>query len=521
MFSVSSLKRDIPASLVVFFVALPLCLGIALASGAPLFAGLIAGIVGGIVVGSISKAPIGVSGPAAGLTVIVLTAIETLGSYQYFLLAVFLAGLIQIGLGLLRAGVLGYFFPSSVINGMLTGIGIIIILKQIPYAFGFLTPSDSNMLPFSNDGSGTIAALFDILNFVHPGVMLISLVSVVLLIVWERPWVKQNKLLGGLPGPVVAVVVAVILQLGFSGLEVLALTPDYLVSVPVAGSVAEFVGLFTLPDFSQLTNPAIWTVAFTLAIVASIETLLCVEAIDKLDPQKRTTPTNRELIAQGVGNSVSGLIGGLPLTQVIVRSSANLQARAASKLSAILHGFLLLICIAAVPTLLNKIPLGVLAAVLIVTGYKLAKPKLFKAMWSHGLEQFLPFVITVAGVVFTDLLTGVALGMAAAIIMLLQRNYLNSHFLHIKESATAEGRTIITMRLAEEVTFLNKGAIKKQFDNVPNGSVVIIDKSPCVFINHDVQEYLQEFAATAAERDISVEFIENEAPINQPQLSAA
>lgn len=521
MFSVENLKRDLPASLVVFFVALPLCLGIALASGAPLFSGLIAGIVGGIVVGSLSKAQIGVSGPAAGLTVIVLTAIESLGSYEYFLLAVFLAGLIQIGLGALRAGVLGYFFPSSVINGMLTGIGLIIILKQIPYAFGFLAPNDSNMLPFSNDGSGTIAALFDTLNFIHPGVMLISLVSVVLLIVWERPFVKQNRVLGALPGPVVAVLTAVALQLGFSGLAVLSLTPDYLVSVPVAGSPAEFIGLFTLPDFSQIANPAVWTVAFTLAVVASIETLLCVEAIDKIDPLKRTTPTNRELVAQGVGNSVSGLIGGLPLTQVIVRSSANLQARAATKLSAILHGVLLLVCIASVPTLLNMIPLGVLAAVLIVTGYKLAKPQLFRAMWNHGLEQFLPFIITVSGVVFTDLLTGVALGMATAIVMLLQRNYLNSHFLHIKETESAEGRSVITMRLAEEVTFLNKGAIKKEFDRVPNGSVVVIDKTPCVFINHDVQEFLQEFADTAADRDITVEFIESDVPIAKRKLSAA
>ncbi len=508
MFTADSLKRDIPASLVVFFVALPLCLGIALASGAPLFAGLIAGIVGGIVVGSISKASLGVSGPAAGLTVIVLTAIETLGSYEYFLLAVFLAGIIQVLLGVLRAGVLGYFFPSSVINGMLTGIGLIIILKQIPYAFGFLSPNDSNMLPFSNDGSGTISALFDVLNYVHPGVMLISLVSVFLLITWERPWIKQNKILGGIPGPVVAVLSAVALQLAFSGLEVLSLDTQYLVSVPVASTPAEFIGLFTLPDFSQLFNPAIWKVAVTLAVVASIETLLCVEAIDKLDPQKRTTPTNRELIAQGVGNSVSGLIGGLPLTQVIVRSSANLQAKAATKLSTILHGFLILVCVASVPTLLNMIPLGVLAAVLILTGYKLAKPQLFRSMWNHGLEQFLPFIVTVSGVVFTDLLTGVGLGMATAIVMLLQRNYLNSHFLHIKETESEEGRNIITMRMAEEVTFLNKGAIKKEFDNVPANSVVIIDKSGCVFMNHDVTEYLNEFMQTAPERNITVEVIE-------------
>jgi MFS superfamily sulfate permease-like transporter len=300
----------------------------------------------------------------------------------------------------------------------------------------------------------------------------------------------------------------VALQLAFSGLAVLSLDTQYLVSVPVASTPSEFIGLFTLPDFSQLFNPAIWTVAVTLAVVASIETLLCVEAIDKLDPQKRTTPTNRELIAQGVGNSVSGLIGGLPLTQVIVRSSANLQARAASKLSAILHGFLLLICVASVPTLLNMIPLGVLAAVLILTGYKLAKPQLFRSMWNHGLEQFLPFIVTVGGVVFTDLLTGVGLGMATAIVMLLQRNYLNSHFLHIKETESEDGRNVITMRMAEEVTFLNKGAIKKEFDNVPSNCIVIIDKSGCVFMNHDVNEYLAEFMETAPERNISVEVIE-------------
>lgn len=508
MFPVENLKRDLPASVVVFFVALPLCLGIALASGAPLFSGLIAGVVGGIVVGALSGSPLGVSGPAAGLAVIVLGAIDALGSFQIFLLAVFLAGLMQVGFGILRAGVLGYFFPSAVINGMLSGIGIIIILKQIPHALGYDSNPEGDLAFNEADGGTTLSALVEMLSSIHPGAVLITIVSLAILIAWDRPAFARHRWLGMVPGPVVAVVVAVTLQLLLSGLSGLSLSNDHLVNVPVANSPAEFLGLFTLPDFSQLTNPMVWTVALTIAVVASVETLLSVEATDKMNPMKRITPTNRELLAQGVGNSLSGLIGGLPVTQVIVRSTVNVQAGARSKNSAIMHGVLLLVCVASVPAMLNLIPLSVLAAVLLTTGYKLSKPALFRNMWRYGPHQFLPFVVTVLGVVFTDLLMGVAMGLAVAIFILLQCNYRNSHFLHMEEGLSGKERHVITMHLAEEVTFLNKAAIKKELSQIPEGSVLIIDQSKCVYLNHDVAEIIADFARTAPARRITVQIVE-------------
>lgn len=504
MVSMNDLKKDLPASIVVFFVALPLCLGIALASGAPLFSGLIAGIVGGILVGALSGSPLGVSGPAAGLAVVVLGAIETLGSFEAFLLAVVLGGLLQIALGVARAGVLGYFFPAAVIQGMLTGIGIIIILKQIPHALGYDTNPVGDMGYAEIDGGTVFSAFGEMLDYIHPGALLISLISLAILIAWSTPRITGHRWLGLIPGPVVAVAFAVTCQLVFSGISTFALSDDHLVSVPVASSLGEFASLFVSPDFSQIGNPLIWTVALTLAAVASIETLLSVEAVDRLDPQKRVTPTNRELVAQGVGNSVSGLIGGLPITQVIVRSSANVQAGARSKMSAISHGFLLLVCVATVPQWLNLIPLGVLAAVLLVTGYKLAKPALFKKMWAYGPEQFAPFIVTVAGVVFTDLLLGVGMGMTVALVILLQWSFRNSHFLHMEKGETAAHRPVLTMHLAEEVTFLNKGAIRKQLDEVPDNSILVIDQSNCVYLNHDVAEIIDDFAKVAPERGIEV-----------------
>lgn len=516
MFSLDNLKRDMPASVVVFFVALPLCLGIALASGAPLFSGLIAGVVGGMVVGSISHSPLGVSGPAAGLAVIVFGAIETLGSFNAFLMAVVLAGLIQIGFGLLRAGILGYFFPSAVIQGMLSGIGLIIILKQIPHAFGYDTSPEGELSFVEADGGNTFSTLGEMLGFIHPGAVLITAVSLAILIAWDRPAFAKHRFLGMVPGPVVAVVFAVVCQLMLGGSSSMALSGDHLVSVPVAGSLGEFFTLFSTPDVGHLSNPAVWTVAITIAIVASLETLLSVEATDKMDHLKRTTPTNRELVAQGVGNTISGLIGGLPVTQVIVRSTVNVQTGARTRASAIMHGILLLICIASVPQILNLIPLSVLAAVLIVTGYKLAKPALFRKMWSFGWHQFLPFVVTVAGVILTDLLMGVALGMAVALMILLQCNYKNSHFLNILDRTTSEDRHFITMRLAEEVTFLNKGAIKKELSQVPDNSILVIDQSNCVYINHDVAEIIYDFIHAASNRGITVEIIERKNNEQQP-----
>jgi MFS superfamily sulfate permease-like transporter len=513
---VQRLKYDLPASIVVFFVALPLCLGVALASGAPLFSGLLAGVIGGLVVGALSRSPLGVSGPAAGLTIIVLGAIQALGSFEAFLAALLLAGLMQIGFGLLRAGVLSYFFPSAVIHGMLAGIGLLIIFKELPYALG------RELL----DGSAPALGWWENLQAsLHPGVLCISVLAGALLLLWERPAIAGSPYTRLLPGAVGAVLAAVLCQWWFAQFPTLALSPAQLVAVPVASSLSGFLALFAHPDFSQIGNPLLWQIALTIAIVASLETLLSVEAIDKLDPLKRNTPANRELFAQGIGNTLAGLLGGLPVTQVIVRSSVNLQAGAKSRLAAIVHGALLLACLALAPKLINLIPLGALATILILTGYKLAKPALFVRMWRLGMEQFLPFIVTVAGVLLTDLLLGVSLGLAVAIVMLLQRNYLNSYFLHLRERQSSGERHMVTMRLAEEVSFLNKGAIKKELNLIPDDSLVLIDQSHCRYMDHDIAEIINDFAGTAPGRGIVVQIIERDQPPPSPSrredLSAA
>ncbi len=445
-----NLNKDFPASVVVFFVALPLCLGIALASGAPLFSGLIAGIVGGIVVGGMSGASLGVSGPAAGLAAIVLVAISSLGGYENFLLAVVIAGGIQILFGVLKAGVIGYYFPSSVIKGMLTGIGIIIILKQIPHFFGYDSDPQGDWAFFQVDGENTFSEIFNIINNVSPGATLIAVIGMIILILWESVLSKKGKIFKLVQGPLVAVVIGIIFYLLTKDTS-LAISNDHLVNVPVPDSFDSFIGQFTFPSFKMIGNPEIWITAFTIALVASLETLLSVEAIDKLDPHKRTTPTNRELFAQGTGNMVSGLIGGLPVTQVIVRSSANVQSGGQTKMSAIIHGFLLLISVIIIPNVLNLIPLSVLAAVLFLVGYKLAKPALFMKMYKAGWKQFVPFVVTIVGIVFGDLLIGISLGLVVGVFVILIKSYQNSYFLHI-ENVENGGKTV-KMRLAEEVTF--------------------------------------------------------------------
>ncbi|MGB1317282.1 MAG: SulP family inorganic anion transporter, partial [Flavobacteriales bacterium] len=409
---ISSFKSDIPAGVVVFFVAVPLCLGIALASGAPLFSGVIAGIVGGIIVGAISGSQLGVSGPAAGLAVIVLTAIQDLGGFEIFLMAVVLAGVFQIILGIVKAGIIGYYFPSAVIKGMLAAIGIIIFLKQIPHAFGYDADFEGDLGFMQADGYNTFTELGHMLGFISPGATLVAAVSLVILILWDRPFMKRHKVFQMVQGPLVAVGTGMLLTALLSNNSYWAISNEHTVNLPVSDGFSDFLTQFTLPDFSAITNPSVWIVGATIAIVASLETLLCVEATDKLDPQKRITPTNRELLAQGVGNAVSGLIGGLPVTQVIVRSSANIQTGGKTKVSAIFHGVMLLFCVMIIPTVLNMIPLASLAAILLVVGYKLAKPVLFKEMWKAGYIQFIPFMVTVLGIVFTDLLVGITLGMA-------------------------------------------------------------------------------------------------------------
>lgn len=502
----ATLRDDLPASIVVFFVAVPLCLGIALASGAPALSGLIAGIIGGVIVGAISGSPLGVSGPAAGLAVIVLNAIEDLGSFETFLVAVVIGGAVQLILGLGRAGVLGYFFPSSVIRGMLSGIGIIIILKQIPHALGHDSDPEGDMQFAQQDGDNTLTALQHMMDDVSMSAIIVSVTALAILILWETVLSKKGRFFQIVQGPIVAVAFGILFEVLTTRFwPSMALSRDHLVQVPISESFDAFVSGLSTPNWSALNRSAVWVTGVTIAIVASLETLLCVEATDKLDPKKRVTPTNRELVAQGTGNVLSGLIGGLPVTQVIVRSSANIQSGGQSKMSAILHGFFILIFLLLLPQVLNMVPLAALAAVLLVVGYKLAKPALFKQIWGQGWEQFLPFMVTVVGIVFTDLLTGIGLGMAVAIFVLLRAHYQNSHFLHMEKGEDAPGKQKVRMELAEEVTFLHKGALLKELKAIPDGTHVTIDASNSFHIDWDIIEIIQDFEGTAERRSLTVE----------------
>lgn len=495
------LKQDLPASIVVFFVAVPLCLGIALASGAPLFAGVIAGIVGGIVVGMASGSPLGVSGPAAGLAVIVLSSIATLGSWEAFLLAVMLAGVIQLAAGYFKLGTIAYYFPSSVIKGMLTGIGLLIILKQIPHAFGYDSDFEGDLSFQQADGQNTFSELLNMLNYMTPGATLVTVVSLSILILWEQVLMKKHKVFNMLNGPLVAVFAGILLNYLYqNGLLPFSLGEKQIVQIPVASTIGEFLRQFKLPDFSQFQNPDIYVIAFVIAIVASLETLLCVEATDKLDPLKRVTPTNRELKAQGIGNIVSGLIGGLPVTQVIVRSSANITFGGKTKASAILHGFFLLISAISIPALLNMIPLATLASILFVVGYKLAKPSLFKQVYKQSWEQFVPFIATIVGILFTDLLKGIGIGMVVAIFYILRNNFRNA-FSHVKDEHK-DHEHLIT--LSEEVSFLNKGSILQMLNDIPENSKVVIDGTKSKSVHHDVIEIIQNFQIHAETIGIEV-----------------
>lgn len=483
------LKNDLPAGLVVFLVALPLCLGIALASGAPFFSGIIAGIIGGIVVGVLSNSQLSVSGPAAGLVAVVLAAISTLGSFEAFLLAVVLTGAFQIILGVIRAGIIANYFPGNVIKGMLTGIGIIIILKQIPHALGYDSDAEGDFAFIQADGDNTFSALFSALRFIHPGATLIALIALAIILLFETQTVKKHTKL--IPGGLVAVIVSILLsELVFKHLPSLAIEGAHLVNVPVATSFSEFLGFFTFPDFSQIQNPDIWIVALTITAVASIETLLCIEAVDKIDPQKRVTNTNKELVAQGIGNTLSGLIGGLPITSVIVRSSANTNANAKTKMSTIFHGILLLGCAMLIPGILNMIPLAALAAILLHTGYKLAKPSIFKSMFANGKYQWAPFIVTVVAVVLTDLLTGVGIGLAVSVVAILRGNLKNSYYFHKEKHHEGE---VIKIHFSEEVSFLNKASIRETLDRLPQNASVVLDASASKYIDFDVLELIREF----------------------------
>lgn len=501
----SHLSNDLPAGLVVFLVALPLCLGIALASGAPLFSGIIAGVVGGIVIGALSGSHTSVSGPAAGLTVIVLNAITELGAFNIFLLAVVLAGIIQIVLGVLKAGVIGYYFPTSVIKGMLAGIGIILIIKQVPYAFGINeTKYLEEQISFVYDFDA-VAVMNAWWSHVELGAIIISLISIGILIFWERPSIKKAKFSKVIPGPLVVVLLGVGINKFFKFfVPNLYLNMEDKVILPRISSLSEFSSLFTLPDFSQIGNGDVWLAAITMGIIASLETLLSLEAADKIDPLKRASPPNRELLAQGTGNIINGLIGGLPVTAVIVRSSANVSAGSRTKMSAIFHGFLLFASVLFIPGLLNLIPLACLAAVLIMVGYKLANVSLFRDQAKLGWDQFLPFIITIFGIVLFDLLIGIGVGMGVAMVFILLRNFQNSYLL--EENKAGKGDTIRIV-LSEEVSFLNKGALIKALEDIPDGKHVIIDGSNSKMIDHDVLEVIENFKTNAATKNIDVDTI--------------
>ncbi len=498
---IKSFKYDLPAGLVVFLVALPLCLGIALASGAPLFSGLITGIIGGVVVGFLSGSQLSVSGPAAGLTVIVLTAINNLGSYEAFLLAVVFAGILQIVFGLIKAGTLANFFPSSVIKGMLAAIGIILILKQIPHAFGYDEDYVGDFAFEQGDKENTFTEILNLLYKSHPGAIVISLISLAILILWERPFLRKLKVI---PGPLVVVFAGIILNTFiFGSHDVYGLAGNHLVNIPIVNNAQEFLNLFILPDFSQIMNKNVYFTGATIAIIASIETLLSTEAVDKLDPKKRQTPPNRELMAQGTGNIISGLLGGIPMTAVIVRGSANVNSGAKTKMSAIFHGLLLLFSFLLIPVTINQIPLAALAAILLMTGYKLNKVSLYQEMYRAGYDRLIPFIITIIAIVLTNLLVGIGIGVAVSVFILLMRNMKNTSSFN-KE---IDEKNTIQIVLSEEMSFLNKGSIQKTLMELPENSSIIIDGSKSKYIDYDVLEVIYDFCENARYKKINVELI--------------
>ncbi|MEQ8906914.1 SulP family inorganic anion transporter [Ekhidna sp.] len=496
-------KTDLSASVVVFLVAVPLCLGIALASGAPLFSGVIAGIVGGIVVGLISGSSLGVSGPAAGLAVIVLVGIQDLEAFPVFLAAVVVSGIIQVLLGIAKAGIIGYYFPSSVIKGMLSAIGIIIFLKQIPHAVGYDADPEGDLEFFQPDGENTFSELITMMDYVQQGALIIFIISMAILILWERPFMKRIKIFQVIQGPLVVVTAGIIINQLFSGSS-LYIDETHMVSLPVAGSITEFINQFTFFEPSAMLRKDVLILGATIAVVGSLETLLCVEATDKLDPAKRITPTNRELIAQGSGNILSGMIGGLPITQVIVRSSANIQSGGKTKLSAIMHGILLLVSVIFIPRVLNLIPLSSLAAILIVVGYKLAKPSLFKKMYNSGRSEFIPFMVTIVGIIFTDLLIGILLGLTVGIFHILYNNFRKPY---VVNTIHENGSTKLRLELSENLTFLNKASIIETVSHLPDDSDITIDASRSHSIHPDILEILEDFKQNAEYRNIKLNII--------------
>lgn len=495
--------RDFVSGLVVFLVALPLCLGIALASDAPLFSGIMTGILGGIVVGLLSGSHTSVSGPAAGLTAVVAAQIASLGSFQALLCAIFLAGIMQIGLGIARAGFIAAFFPSSVIKGLLAAIGAILILKQTPHLFGHDPDPIGEMAFRQQDGQTTFSELIATMFDVQPGAALIGLVSLAMLLLWDRINLLKKS---GVPAPLVVVIFgAAVNSIWQSTQSSWTVSKSHLVQVPVAENASAAVKLLVFPDWSFLTNPVTYTAAFTLAIVATLETLLNLEAIDRIDPQGRHSPPNRELLAQGVGNMLAGLCGGLPMTSVIVRSSVNINARNSSRWSAVIHGFFLIGTVLFIPDVLNRIPLACLAAILITTGLKLASPKLLKQMWNEGRRQFLPFAATVVAIVAIDLLKGVIVGLIVSIFFILHSNFRRPLSRVVERHASGN---VTRITLASQVSFFSRAAIERAFAEVPAGGHLLIDARNTDYIDPDILDLIQDFrTSTAPARGIQLSFL--------------
>lgn len=491
----SNVSKDLIAGLVVFLVALPLCLGVAMASNAPPIAGLIAGIFGGIVVGALSGSHTSVSGPAAGLTAVVAAQIATLGSFEAFLVAVVLAGVIQLGLGIFRAGFIATFFPLSVIKGLLAAIGVILILKQIPHLLGYDADPMGEKSFNQPDGENTFTELLASVFAVHPGALIVGAVSIGIIILWDKVKVLKSS---PVPAPLIVVLVGVALNGLFKTMGGhLGIESSHLVAVPVSESASDFFkNALIFPDWSILGNPSVFMAAVTIAIVASLETLLNLEAVDKLDPKQRTSPPNRELVAQGIGNIFAGCVGGLPMTSVIVRSSVNIHARAETKISAIWHGILLLGCVIAVPATLNLIPLSALAAILLMTGLKLASPKLVKQMWSEGRSQFAPFMITIVAIVLTDLLVGVLIGLGIAIAFILHSNARRPLRLVLEKHV---GGDVLHIRLANQVSFLSRPSLEKSLRSAPRGGHILLDAGDTDYIDPDVLDLITDFRDTTAE----------------------
>ncbi|MBS1667170.1 MAG: SulP family inorganic anion transporter [Bacteroidetes bacterium] len=490
---------DIPASIVVFLVALPLCLGIALGSGAPLFAGIISGMVGGIVVGMLSGSHLSVSGPAAGLTAVVAVAIGKLPAYEAFLISVVIGGILQIVLGVLKAGILGDYVPNAIIKGMLAAIGLILILKQFPHLVGYSQDFVGDDAFIQMNNQNTFSEILHSLNYLSPAAIGIGLLSLFILFLWDKPFFKKKKIFQWIPAPLAVVILAVLInEYLLRNSSSWALREKHLVALPIAKDLASFGEFFIFPAWEHIGNYQVWVTGITIALVASLETLLNIEAVDKIDPYNRNTPSNRELCAQGAGNIVTGLLGGLPITSVIVRSSANLYAGGKTKLVTILHGTLLFLSVFFIPTLLNKIPLCTLAAVLIYTGYKLAKPSLFKEYFQKGWDQFMPFVLTIISILLTDLLIGILIGIGIGLFFLVWSNFKSSVMI-------VNDNNKFLLRLRKDVSFLNKPIVRAKLESVPTGSYVLIDLTRADFIDKDIIDVINEFLHHAHLKNITVD----------------